>query len=129
MRQLSDSAFQARRDKVLSFVRELPGASAVVGGDRHFSFKVRGKTFGYLLDNHHGDGRVALNCKSADGANKTLARVAADRFFIPKYMGARGWLGLWLDLPKIDWAQVEDVIKEAYDLTAPPSPATKLKRT
>ena len=80
------------------------------------------------LDDHHGDGRVALNCKSADGANETLARVAPDRFFIPKYVGARGWLGLWLDLPKTDWEQVEDVITEAYCLVAPRSLWMKVKK-
>jgi hypothetical protein len=46
--------------------------------------------------------------------------------FIPKYVGARGWLGLWLDLPKIDWVEVEDVITEAYHLTAPKTLVFKL---
>jgi len=82
--RLSDAAFEARRRRILSFVSALPEASAVKGGDRHFSFKVRGRIFGYFLDDHYGDGRVALNCKSADDANETLARVAPDRFFIPK---------------------------------------------
>ena len=127
MRRLSDSAFDARRKKILSVVSALP-ASATVGGDRHFSFKVRGKTFGYFLDNHHGDGRVAFNCKTADGANETLARVAPDRFFLPKCVGARGWLGLWLDLARVDWTQVEDVITEAYRLVSPGSLLTQLKR-
>ncbi len=129
MRQLSASALETRRERVLSFVNALPEASAVKAGVSHFSLKVRGKIFGYFLDNHHGDGRVALNCKSADGANKTLARVAPDRFFVPKYVGARGWLGLWLDLPKIDWTQVEDVITEAYRLAAPRNLWAKLNKT
>jgi hypothetical protein len=128
MHRVSDATFEARRSKVLSIVRSLPGASATAAGDSHFSFKVRGKTFGYFLDDHHGDGRVALNCKTADGAHDTLARVAPDRFFIPKYVGARGWLGLWLDLPKIDWRQVEDVITEAYGLVAPHRLLAQLKR-
>jgi predicted DNA-binding protein (MmcQ/YjbR family) len=119
MRRLSDSVFESRRNRILSFVKALPEASATIGGGRHYSFKVRGKTFGYFLDDHHGDGRVAINCKTAPGVNDTLLRVASDRFFVPKYVGARGWLGLWLDLPKIDWAQVKDVITEAYCLVAP----------
>ena len=119
MRGLSDSICAARRQKVLSLVSALPGASAEVCGGRHLSFKVRGKTFCYFLKDHHGDGRVALNCKTAPGVNDTLARVSSDQFFIPKYVGARGWLGLWIDLPKIDWTQVEDVITEAYRLVTP----------
>ena len=128
MPRLSNSAYRARRDKVLAFVNALPEASATIAGDRHFRFNMRGRTFGYLLSDHHGDGRVALNCKTASGVNTTLARVASDRFFIPKYVGARGWLGLWLDLPKVDWTQVEDVIREAYCLVAPRSLAVRLKR-
>jgi hypothetical protein len=65
MRGLSDSICEARRQKVLSLVTALPEASAEVCGGRHLSFKVRGKTFGYFLDDHHGHGRVALNCKTA----------------------------------------------------------------
>jgi hypothetical protein len=59
--------------------------------------------------------------------NQTLVDVASNRFFIPKYVGHRGWLGLWLDLPKIDWDEVEDVITEAYRLTAPKALVSKLK--
>jgi hypothetical protein len=129
MRGLSDSICEARRQKVLSLVSALPEASADVCGGRHLSFKVRGKNFGYFLDDHHGDGRVALNCKTAPGVNDTLARVVSDRFFIPKYVGARGWLGLWLDLPQVDWTQIEDVITEAYRLVAPRALVSKLEKT
>ena len=129
MRGLSDSICEARRRKVLWLVSALPEASAEVCGGRHLSFKVRGKTFGYFLNDHHGDGRVALNCKTAPGVNDTLTRVASDRFFIPKYVGARGWLGLWIDLPKIDWTQVEDVVTEAYRLVAPRTLVSQIRKT
>jgi Protein of unknown function (DUF419). len=129
VRRLPDSVFKSRRKKVLSFVNALPEASATVAAGCHYSFKVRKKTFGYFLDDHHGDGRVALNCKTASGVNDTLARVASERFFIPKYVGARGWLGLWLDLPKIDWTQVKDVITEAYCLVAPRTLADQVQKT
>jgi hypothetical protein len=129
VRRLPDSVFKSRRKKVLSFVNALPEASATVAGGHHYSFKVRKKTFGYFLDDHHGDGRVALNCKTASGVNDTLARVASERFFIPKYVGARGWLGLWLDLPKVDWTQVEDIITEAYRLVAPRTLAEQVQKT
>jgi len=118
---------EGRRRRVISLVESLPDASAVPGGDRHLSLEVRGRRFGYFLDDHRGDGRVALNCKTAPGVNETLARAASKRFFIPKYVGARGWLGLWLDLPKVDWEEVEDVITEAYRLVAPQTLVAKLR--
>jgi Family of unknown function (DUF6998) len=63
--QPTDSICEARQQKVLSLVSALPEASDEVCCGRHLSFKVRGKTFGYFLNNHHGNGRVALNCKTA----------------------------------------------------------------
>lgn len=75
--------------------------------------------FGYYLDDHHGDGRVALNCKAAPGINRELAESNPDRFHIPAYLGPKGWLGLWLDLPDIDWDQIEALITDAYCLAAP----------
>jgi hypothetical protein len=91
MRGLSDSICEARRQKVLSLVTALPEASAEVCGGRHLSFKVRGKTFGYFLDDHHGDGRVALNCKTASGVNDMLARLCHSNpyFFIVFVRGDR----------------------------------------
>ncbi len=117
--RIARSVRERRRRRIVSIVESLPAGSAVPGSESHLSLEVRGKRFGYFLDDHHGDGRVALNCKTAPGVNETLAHAAPERFFIPKYVGARGWLGLWLDLPKMDWEEVEDVISEAYRLVAP----------
>ena len=125
--KIAKSLLERRRQHVISLVESLPDASAIPGGDSHLSLEVRGKRFGYFLDDHHGDGRLALNCKTAPGVNETLAHVASERFFIPKYVGARGWLGLWLDLSKIDWDEVEDVITEAYRLVAPRTLLSKLQ--
>jgi hypothetical protein len=35
----------------------------------HADFRVRGKVFAYFLNNHHGDGIVAVCCKAALGEN------------------------------------------------------------
>jgi hypothetical protein len=125
--RIAKSVLERRRRHVVSLVELLPEASAIPGGDGHLSLEVRGRRFGYFLDNHHGDGRMALNCKTAPGVNQTLADAASERFFIPKYVGHRGWLGLWLDLPKIDWDEVEGVITEAYRLVAPRTLVDKLQ--
>lgn len=116
-----------RRSRVVTFVESLPEAAAIPAGDRHFSLEVRRKRFGYLLDDHHGDGRFALNCKTALGVNETLANALPERFHIPKYLGHHGWLGLWIDLPTIDWVEVEAVLTEAYRLVAARSLIAKLE--
>ena len=117
--RIAKSLLERRRRRVVSLTESLPEASALPAADRHLSLEVRGRRFGYFLDDHHGDGRAALNCKTAPGVNETLAHAVPERFFIPKYVAARGWLGLWLDLAEIDWAEVEGVITEAYRLVAP----------
>jgi hypothetical protein len=100
-------------------VQSLPEARAVPAGDRHLSLEVRGKRFGWLLDNHHGDGRLALNLKAAREASQTLVHTEPERFHIPKYIGHHGWLGVWLDSPPPNWNEIEKLIKDAYHLTAP----------
>jgi hypothetical protein len=47
------SALERRRRRVISLVESLPEASAVVTGETHLSLEVRGKRFGYFLDDHH----------------------------------------------------------------------------
>jgi hypothetical protein len=108
-----------RRAQLVALVDSLPEASAVECGGTHLSLEVRGKRFGYYLDDHHGDGRIAINCKAEPGGNQTLVDFAPERFHLPSYLGARGWVGLWLDLPSINWEEVESILTDAYRLTAP----------
>ena len=116
--RVSKSVAASRRVRVVAFVESLPEATASASG-KHLSLEVRGKRFGYYLEDHHGDGRVALNCRAEPGGNQTLVDFAPERFHIPAYLGPRGWVGLWLDLPRIDWDEVESLIVDAYRLTAP----------
>jgi hypothetical protein len=53
------------------------------------------------------------------GAAQQLAKHAPDRFHIPKYVSHLGWVGLWLDTPQVDSAEVEAIPVGAYRLTAP----------
>lgn len=108
-----------RRSRIVALVESLPDATVTAAGDQHLSLEVRGKRFGYYLDDHHGDGRVGLNCKAEPGANQSLADFAPERFHVPAYLGPRGWIGLWIDLPKIYWDEVQSIIVDAYRLAAP----------
>jgi hypothetical protein len=104
--------------RVLRMLERLPEAAAVRSG-RHLSLEVRKKRFGYFLDDHHGDGRVAINCKSTPELSETLAEIAPSSFHVPKYLGSRGWIGLWLDVPDVRWQVIELALREAYALSAP----------
>ena len=79
----------------------LPEATREAKGD-HAGFKVRNKTFAYFLNNHHGDGIVAVCFKMARGDNAKLVALDAGRFYLPAYIGPQGWAGLRLDAGKVD---------------------------
>lgn len=85
----------------------------------HATFRVRKKVFAYYLDNHHGDGIVAVVTKTALGEHEELARIDPERFYVPTYVGPRGWVGLRLDLGEIDWAEVGGLVTASYRLQAP----------
>lgn len=101
--------------------KDLPETSDSASGraDEHVSFFVREKKFAYLLDNHHGDGRLALTCKAAPGAQDVLVRGDPARFFVPPYVGAKGWVGARLDVERVDWETVADLLRDSYRMTAP----------
>lgn len=111
----------ARRAKFVCLVDRLPEAAAKMVSGRHLSLEVRARRFGWLLDDHHGDGRLALNCRAAPGANRMLVSAAPELFHIPKHLGHRGWVGAWLDLDEVDWPAIDAVLDDAYRLTAPRS--------
>jgi len=86
---------------------------------QHARFLARDKTFAYYLNDHHGDGIVAVCCKAPVGMSAVLIDSDPARFYRPAYLGARGWVSLRLDLDEIDWGEVSDLVTESYRLTAP----------
>ncbi len=83
------------------------------------SFFVREKpSFVSFLDDHHGDGRLALWCAAPPGAQEALIASDPVRFFRPAYVGTRGWIGVRLDGDP-NWAQIAAVIEDAYRTVAP----------
>ena len=107
-----------QRKRLAALLVRLPEAVAVASGS-HLSLEVRKKRFGYFLDDHHGDGRIAVNCKSTDDVRDALRQLAPEAFHIPRYLGSKGWIGLWLDGAKPPWPAVELALQEAYRLVAP----------
>ena len=76
------------------------------------------KTLAMFLDNHHGDGRLAIWCPAPAGVQAELVRQEPHRFFVPAYVGHRGWVGVRLDVD-VDWDEVADIVEDAYRLVAP----------
>ncbi len=94
------------------------------------TFQVRGKTFAMFMDDHHGDGRVALWCKGAPGLQEMLLGSGQPRFFVPPYVGHKGWIGVRFDLDdQVDWDEVAVFVFESYQMTAPKRLVAQLEQS
>ena len=86
---------------------------------------VRGKKTFVMYADHHHDDRLAFWCAAPPGAQEELAAQEPERYFRPPYVGHRGWLGVYLDVP-VDWAEIREVVADAYRAIAPKTLVAKL---
>ena len=114
-----------KRERVTALCRALPGAEHQDQGD-HTIYRVRGKVFAYFLDDHHGDGIVSVCVKSQLGENVDRARLEPERFYLPAYIGPRGWFGMRLDRGRVRWGEVAEIVEQSYRLTASKAQIKKL---
>ena len=54
------------------------------------TFRVRDKIFAMVKQ---GDGRVSFWCKAPPGSQMILVGADPERFFVPPYVGHKGWVG------------------------------------
>jgi len=112
----------AERERTLGRIREIClGLPETSERPSHGAptFFVRGKRpFTMVLTDHHGDGRFAIWCPAADGVQRMLAEADPERFFVPPYVGHRGWLGVRLDRG-VHWDELEGLIEDAFAEVAP----------
>jgi len=83
------------------------------GGHTAPAFRVRDKLFVHC----HEDGS-AFTCKAAAGDQGLLVASDPVRFFVPAYVGHRGWVGMRLD-GAVDWDEVAELAEDSYRLIAP----------
>jgi hypothetical protein len=83
------------------------------------TFFVRGKrAFVMVLTDHHGDGRFALWCAAPAGAQRLLVEADPETYFVPPYVGHRGWLGVRLDRG-LDAEELAGTVEDAFAEVAP----------
>jgi predicted DNA-binding protein (MmcQ/YjbR family) len=104
-------------DVVRDVMASLPEAEEFVSHGSP-TFRVRGKIFATYTINHHGDGRVALNIVAPPGAQAALTKMRPSAYFVPPYVGPKGWLGVELD-KGLSWNTISEHVREAYRLAAP----------
>jgi hypothetical protein len=77
-----------------------------------------GKAFVTYHDDHHGDGRLALWCAAPAGLQAGLVAGEPEHYFVPPYLGYRGWVGVRLDRG-LEWDTIAGAIEDAYLEVAP----------
>jgi phosphoribosylglycinamide formyltransferase-1 len=108
-----------RRERLIEICVGFPEANYEVAGEQHLAFLIRKKKFAYYLFDHHGDGIIAFTCKSSLSEQRRLIREDSESFFLPAYLGPKGWIAIRLDLDEVDWDTVSELARQAYQTVAP----------
>jgi hypothetical protein len=119
----TEVAGAAERGRTLAGIRKLclalPETSERLSHGAPTFFVLGKRAFVMVLTNHHGDGRFAIWCPAAEGMQQMLVQADEERFFVPPYVGHRGWLGVRLDRG-LDWDELAGIVEDAYAEVAPP---------
>jgi hypothetical protein len=105
----------------------LPEVARTVRGG-HADYRVRKKAFAYFLHDHHGDGIVSACVRGAPGENVERAESRPELYYLPAYIGPRGWFGVRLDREPVDWGEIERLVAISYCSVAPWSLARLVAR-
>jgi hypothetical protein len=110
------------RDRILERIRALclalPETSERLSHGSPAFFVREKRSFLTVLTDFHGDGRFAIWCAAPDGLQRTLVEADPERFFVPPYVGHRGWLGVRLDRG-LHWDELAGIAEDAYAEVAP----------
>ena len=114
----------AERERTLGRLRgiclALPDTSERLSHGAPTFFVRDNRAFLMVLTNHHGDGRFAIWCAAPAGVQGMLVDNDAEKFFVPPYVGHRGWLGVRLDRG-FDWDELAGIAEDAYAEVVPPN--------
>jgi predicted DNA-binding protein (MmcQ/YjbR family) len=81
------------------------------------TWRVKNRIFAMQKGNYEG-GRPSVWFKAAPGGQTVLVGSGPERFFVPPYVGHKGWVGLWLDARRVDWEELADLVEDSYRLIA-----------
>jgi len=87
------------------------------------TFFVKKKVYAMFVNNHHDDGHMAVWLPVPPGAQPSLIKNEPGKFYLPPYVGVRGWVGIQLD--QIDDEELAAYLLDAWRLIAPKKMATK----
>jgi hypothetical protein len=110
--------------QILAAVREiclgLPETSERLSHGEPTFFVREKRSFATVWDSHHGDHCFALLCAAPEGMQSALVEADPERFYVPPYVGHRGWIGVRLD-SGFDRDEIAGIIEDAFAEIAPAS--------
>lgn len=113
------------RDDTVKRLRDIclalpEAAEKPFGGHTAPAFRVREKLF--LMTSEDGE---TMTFKAGPGVQQALVSSAPERFFVPAYVGSKGWVGAHLDADH-DWDEIAELIEDSYRMIAPKRLAARL---
>lgn len=106
-------------ERVRAIAMALPSVEERLSHGSPAWFITRGKCIAMYVHDHHGDGHVGIWVGAPSGVQGMLVAEDPSWFFVPPYVGGRGWVGVDLDKPFTDWDRVEQIVTDSYRLYAP----------
>lgn len=102
-------------DKVRQLALALDGASEKLSHGEP-TFWVRGRTFAMIDNGHHGADHIAVYVNAPGGAQRSLVGGDPEHFFVPPYVGGKGWIGVRIDR-SLSWNVIGDLLRQAHAMT------------
>jgi predicted DNA-binding protein (MmcQ/YjbR family) len=122
---ISQTKSKERLVRLTALCLALPSVTCEDKSD-YLRFLVKKKVFAYCLNDHHGDHITSVCCKVLAGDNERLVKSDPRKFYLPAYIGSRGWVGLRLDLATVDWTEVKELVRGSYSQVATKKLLTQL---
>lgn len=120
--RVSTPRLEAALERLRPVVEALPGALEKLshGSPTFFTGEGRkARTFASLHDEREWfEGRLCLWLAAPEGLQEALVSGDPERWFVPPYVGHRGWVGLRLDLPDTDWDEAAGALEDAHAFIA-----------
>lgn len=79
------------------------------------TFRVRSKIF--CMGGHDPDAPSVSMKATTEDQRALLSQ--GHPFFLPAYVGHKGWIGVHLTGPRVDWDEIAELVTESYRLVAP----------
>jgi predicted DNA-binding protein (MmcQ/YjbR family) len=101
--------------RLRAFCLSLPNSGEKISRGHTPIFTSGGKNFAIVA---RGQSRPSAWLAAPPGAQEVLASAEPERYYVPPYVGGRGWIGAWLDVD-IDWPALEGLLREAHEFVSP----------